>query len=142
MIANSDVFTIFMTVITVYSLFGDDVRMALFTKSFDTMFDVMTIACLTLFVFEITIFSIVNEGYFMSFYFWLDLIASGSLVTDIALIMDTITDSQDYSASNAEQATNLARAGRGARLGTKAGRLTRVIRMVRLIRIVKLYKSA
>jgi hypothetical protein len=91
-----------MTVITVYSLFGDDIRMAIFSKSFDNTFDVLTITCLVLFVCELIIFSLVNDGYFLSFYFWLDLIASCSLITDIALIMDTITDTQDYSASNAQ----------------------------------------
>lgn len=81
-----------MTVITVYSLFGDDFRMALFTKSVDNSFDVLTILCLFLFLIEIILFSLVNKGYFLSFYFWLDLVASVSLVTDIAFIMETITN--------------------------------------------------
>ena len=63
------------------------------------------------------------------------------MVTDIGWIWESITQTNDFSAANAQQATSLARAGRGARIGTKAGRIIRVIRLVRLIRIVKLYKS-
>ncbi len=74
-------------------------------------------------------------------YFWLDLVSTLSMITDIGWIMDIITETSDFNANNAEQATNLARAGRGARIGTRAGRITRVIRLVRLVRIIQLYKK-
>jgi hypothetical protein len=140
--ANADSFTYLMAFVTIFSLFADDIRMGVFDKSVDRTFDMITCTCLGLFCLEIFLFSNVVDGYFMSFYFWLDLISTASLITDLQFLMETVTSSQDYSASNAQQASNLARAGRGARIGTKAGRITRVIRLVRLIRIVKLYKSA
>jgi len=86
--------------------------------------------------------SLAKADYFLGFYFWLDFVATVSLITDIGWIWNEIIGTQDFSASNAEQASQLARAGRGARIGTRAGRIARVIRLLRLIRIVKLYKNA
>lgn len=83
--------------------------------------------------------SLAQKDYFLGFYFWLDLIATVSLITDIGWIYNEIVGGGSISASNASQASSLARAGRGARVGTRAGR---IVRLVRLIRIVKLYKHA
>jgi len=134
--------TVTMTIVTLYALFGDDVRLLFFEKSADNTFYTLTFISLIMFSIEIIFSSIAKEDYFNSFYFWLDFISTISLITDIGWIWDQVIGTSDYSAGNAEQASQLARAGRGARIGTRAGRITRVIRLVRLIRIVKLYKSA
>lgn len=132
-----------MTIVTLYALFGDDIKIAFFTKSADETFNYITSVALVCFVIEITFNALSQEGYFNSFYFWLDIISTLSLITDISWIWQLIVgEQQDYSASNAEQAGQLARAGRGARIGTRAGRITRVIRLVRLIRIGRLWKQA
>jgi class 3 adenylate cyclase len=132
-----------MTIVTLYALFGDDIKIAVFTKSEDVVFNYITTFALVIFTIEITINALVQDNYFNSFYFWLDIVSTISLITDISWIWDSIVGVQDdYSASNAEQAGQLARAGRGARIGTRAGRITRVIRLVRLIRIGRLWKHA
>ena len=51
---------------------------------------------------EIIIASIVKPDYFLGFYFWLDFIATVSLITDIGWVWDKITGTQDFSAGNAE----------------------------------------
>ena len=96
---------------------------------------------MALFAIEIIIASLVKDDYFMSFYFWLDLISTVSLIFDIGWFWDAIlgTGSSVNSAKNAQSA---AKAGRGARIGTRASRIARIVRLIRLIRIVKLYKSA
>jgi len=78
----------------------------------------------------------------LSFYFWLDVVSTLSMITDISWIMNAILGTGTGSVTNAKSASNVARASRGARVGSKAGRIARVIRLIRLIRIVKLYKSA
>ena len=95
------------------------------------------------FALEICLASIAKEGYFLGFYFWLDFVATVSLLTDIGWIWNEIIGTGNGgNVENAQQASQLARAGRGARIGTRAGRIARVIRLIRLIRIVKLYKNA
>ena len=98
---------------------------------------------------ELILASIANPDYLFGFFFWLDLVSSASLITDIEPIMDAISNTnsdlslEDGNGSgNASDTGSIVRASRGARIGTKAGRMTRVIRLIRLIRIVKLYKSA
>ena len=97
---------------------------------------------MSLFIIEILLASIVKEGYFNSFYFWLDLVASLSLIFDITWFWDAILGTGGSNAGGGQSAAKVAKAGRGARVGTKASRVARIVRLIRLIRIVKLYKSA
>jgi hypothetical protein len=128
-----------MTTVTIYALFGDDIRNLWFTKKADNVFYSLTTLSFASFSIELILCCIAKEGYFLGFYFWLDLVSTLSLIMDIGWIMN---GGRDKSTSSAKKASSLARAGRGARIGTKAGRVTRVIRLIRLIRIVKLYKNA
>lgn len=130
-----------MTIVTIYALFGDDIRSLCFAKTADTVFYGLTISAMILFMLEIVLSSISKEGYFLSFYFWLDLIATLSLIFDIGWFWDAILGTGGTS-GNATSAAKAAKAGRGARAGTRASRIARIVRLVRLIRIVKLYKSA
>jgi Ion transport protein len=133
--------TIFMTVWTIYALFGDDVRQLGFPKAADKTFYSLTICAMIFFAIEILLASIAKEDYFLSFYFWLDLISTVSLIFDIGWFWDAILGTGG-SVDNAKQAQSAAKAGRGARIGTRASRIARVVRLIRLIRIVKLYKNA
>lgn len=139
-----------MFVVTVYALLGDDLRLALAPKAYDDLFTLLTTISLILFVIELILASIGYDDYLFSFFFWLDLVSSLSLVTDIEPIMswlfgssydDGTNNDEEESAGDAGSAS-LARASRGARIGTKAGRISRVVRLIRLIRIIKLFKVA
>jgi Ion transport protein len=105
------------------------------------VFYVLTIIAMSFFLIEIILASISKEGYFLGFYFWLDLIATLSLIFDIGWFWDAILGTGGTQA-NAASAAKAAKAGRGARVGTRASRIARIVRLIRLIRIVKLYKSA
>ena len=47
--------TLVMTIVTLYALFGDDIKVAFFSKSADSGFNVITIGALVLFSVEITL---------------------------------------------------------------------------------------
>ena len=68
----------------------------------------------------------------MSFFFWLDTVATLSMIADIGWIFDNDTE------NSAENAGQLAKTTRAARV-TK---VVRLVRLIRLIRIVRLYKQA
>jgi hypothetical protein len=140
-----------MFVVTVYALLGDDLRVAYAPKTLDDTFTFLTTVSLILFILELVLASFGYQDYLFSFFFWLDLVSSLSLVTDIEPIMNWLFGSSvDSDVDDPGQETSqgdtgsasLARASRGARLGTKAGRISRVVRLIRLIRIIKLFKSA
>ena len=81
-----------MTIITIYSLFGDDVRQIVFTAKSDSIFYILSSISLAAFSVEIILQSILREDYWLGFYFWLDVISTVSLLTDIGWIMDAIVD--------------------------------------------------
>ena len=85
-------FTYVMTGLTIYALFGDDLRLLLFKKRSDTTFDIFTSIAMLAFIVEIVISSVVKkEEYLFSFYFWLDVISTVSLIFDISWVWDRIT---------------------------------------------------
>jgi len=120
-----------MFIFTVYALIGDDIRLAATPLPADTFFNIATIVALLLFSFELVASCIGKDDYFLSFFFWLDLIATASLLMDITWVLNLFLQSNDSS---------IARAGRMSRVGTRAGRVIRMLRLFRLIRIIKLYK--
>lgn len=133
-------FSFFMTSLTIYALFGDDIRLSATTKSADSIFYSLTIGCFVLFSIEIILASISIEDYWLGFFFWLDIVSTISLIPDVGWIWDSVVGTSDSIGNSATQATQIARAGRASRAGTRAGRIIRIIRVIRLIRIVKLYK--
>lgn len=72
-----------MLFITVYALIGDDIRILSTDKDADIVFTVLNIMALTLFAVELILSSIGVKDYFGSFFFWLDLISTISIVLDI-----------------------------------------------------------
>jgi len=140
----------FMTIITIWALFGDDVRLMATYKEDDDIFLVLTIICLIAFSSELFIASVAKKNYFLGFYFFLDVVATLSLLPDIPAVYEGVSgikepnsqeDTASSSSSNSGVAdnTDIARAGRSSRAGTRAGR---IVRLVRLVRILKLYKQA
>ena len=97
----------------------------------------MASICFGFFGIEIILSSFAKDDYFLGFFFYLDLISTGSIIFDIQWITETLFSSGG--AQSAQNAATLARASRASRIGTRAGR---IIRIVRLIRLVKLYKHA
>ena len=79
--------------LTLYALFGDDLRLAIFPKGADTTFNIVTIMAMLVFFVEILLQSIAIEGYFMGLYFWLDFVSTVSLITDIGWVWDSVTGS-------------------------------------------------
>jgi hypothetical protein len=74
-----------------------------------------------------------KPGYWLGFFFWLDVLATFSMIFDIGWIMDNLNN-----ASQADSASSLAKSSRAARVT----RIVRLVRLIRLVRIVKLYKQA
>ena len=73
------------------------------------------------FLSEVVLESIGSENYLLGFYFWLDLIASVSMITDIGWIWNRIIGVQSVDAEDLGRASTLARASKGAKMGTRAG---------------------
>ena len=79
-----------MFLITIYALIGDDIRLLAFSKDADEVFMWLNIVTLTLFTIELILSSIGAKGYLGSFFFWLDLLSTVSIITDIKPFWEAI----------------------------------------------------
>lgn len=105
-VIDGSMFTSVMTFVTVYALFGDDLRLALFPADADILFVAFSSVAFFMFLLELVLQSLVKKGYLAlpacqrkymnkkdwwrlvalgSFYFWLDVIATASLVPEVPL---------------------------------------------------------
>jgi hypothetical protein len=118
----------------VYSLLSDDVRTAFFSKVVDMGFDCTSLAVLSIFSVEILLSSWVVDGYFLSFFFYLDIASTISIIFDINFISDMI-----FNTSTSSSVSQLASQSKASRAATRA---VRIVKLFRIIRIIKLYKNA
>ena len=119
-----------MMLVTVYALFFDDLRILFLPPSADFTCDIVTLICIFLYGTELILGSVAIDGYFLSFFFWLDLLAALSMIPDVSFLVKGIQ-------GGAQSYSDLAKTSRAS----KVTRVIRVIRLIRLIRIVKLYKQ-
>jgi class 3 adenylate cyclase len=145
-----------MLMVTLFVLFGNDMRILWFHPFLDSRFFVWYNIAFFLFLVEILLNCwakthihehIIKDdkdarrqkkkrsvhGYLLSFFFWLDLLAIMSMVPDIEWMMKGLGLPTSLLGTYTFGST----AGRAGKIGAKMGRL---VRMVRLVRLVKLYK--
>lgn len=127
--------TIIFSVITLWVLFADDIKILTTDVSADPTFSILNIVFMVAFAVELIISSIVIDNYFLGFFFWLDLISTFSMILDIHWIYADVD-------SRVKAATNITKVGRGARVGSRAVKVLRILRILRLVRIAKLYKAS
>lgn len=132
-LVNNKYFIGFTTLLTVYALTGDDIRLICTRKPADMIFNYIVMLCIVVFSFEVVVSCLGKDDYFMGFFFVLDVASTATLVLDLSWVSDELAGGGE----DDDQAKN-ARAGRTARIGAKAGR---VVRVIRLVRILKLYKA-
>lgn len=89
-----------MSIITIYTLFFDDIRMLAFTVDDDPICFGVTCFCFAMFAIEIFLASIAKEKYFLSFFFWLDVLSTISMIPDIGWIWDLMTGGSGLGKAN------------------------------------------
>ncbi|SPQ97406.1 Guanylate cyclase domain-containing protein [Plasmodiophora brassicae] len=130
--------TVVMFIVTVIGLLAADVQMAWVPKSADTAFVAMYWVTFAVFAVECVLLSLCKPRYFLSFFFFLDVISTIAVLAQIPSALDVVVGAQ--LSTNTNDTLLLARAARAARTGTRASRILRVSRIVRVLRVAKLYK--
>ncbi|CAK0812436.1 unnamed protein product, partial [Prorocentrum cordatum] len=121
--------------LTMWSLTCDDLRLMYTEKPADPIFNCVSIACMLFFLIDIILNCMASRDYQGSFFMFLDVIATASMVFDITWVMESLVGGS----SGGENDGGALRGGRSAKIGA---RLTRIFRVVRLVRVAKLYQSA
>ncbi|MES1911964.1 MAG: hypothetical protein MHM6MM_004319 [Cercozoa sp. M6MM] len=115
-------FKILTVLATFFALFGSDVFLLSFDSSADIYLDVITLAVFAVMGFEIYMLSLATENYRWGTFFWLDTLATLSLLADVGVLTTALFGSS----------LSLARAG------TRLGRLVKLTRLVRLSRFIRM----
>src|SRR3990167_8735505 len=110
---------IFMMIVTIWALFGDDIRQVTVDVNGDGTFYIITLICFSLFAIEIVLQFIGNPDYRWGFFFYLDVISTVSLLLDVGFISELIFSSG--ASSNTKSAASFAKTARASRIGTRAG---------------------
>ena len=127
-------FQIFITLLTVVTLFLYDFKTIFLNKDQDFMVGIANLIFFSIFMIEIGM-NIATEGYFCSFYFYLDIISTTTLLLDVDFITDIVFNQGGVSNF---QLSSLAAKSKASRA---AARAVRVVKIFRLARVAKLYKS-
>lgn len=123
---ESTTFQLLLLIMTFYSLFFDDYQQLLCGKQLDYFFDGFSLTFMAIFAFEVLISSLFIRGYFNSYFFYLDLVSTLSIIIDLNLFKNILNNSSSSTGSDSI---------------AKVGKLVRLVRLIRLFRISKIYKS-
>jgi hypothetical protein len=151
-----------LMILTIIALFGDDFRILLLPKSADGAFSAFVFVIFLIFGLEWAAQCMFKPDYTYSLFFWLDLLATISLITDVIFLSEWIFGEvnnietiqqvcvpaalhdgpainliQDADAGSTGQ---MARTGRAARVATRTARLIRIVRVLRVLRVFKIFK--
>jgi len=140
-IVDGNMVTFVMTIVTLFALFGDDMRIWVFTKEADLYFFMGLSLSFVLFSVELLVNSCVGEDFKYSFFFWLDFIATCSLIPDIVWFSDFINRmlglEESIYALDVKPIASLETSG-----NSSLTKIVKSVRLIRLIRIIKLYNYA
>lgn len=79
-----------MTLLTIYALFFDDIRIIAFHKDFDDIFYGITAFGIVVFTIEMIVSIYAIHNYLGRFFFYLDLVSTISMIPDCGWIWDLL----------------------------------------------------
>ena len=128
-VLDSRTYNVFIACVVIIVLFAEEFTTAAFYFIVDIFTGLVFIftAAFVIFALEVMFSGLAVPGYFNSFYFWLDILATLSLVPDQPWFPASFRDTS----GSAGETLNLLR----------LVRVTRMVRLVRVVRLMKAFKS-
>ena len=115
-------------------------RLSSTEKASDIYFTVFMMISLILFVLEILASSVALDDYKYSFYFYLDIVATLSIITDVQFLLDFVAVIFGMSKSSDDVNAVPGFMHIENELNAKIQQVVKALRLIRLVRIIKLYK--
>ncbi|GMH91896.1 hypothetical protein TL16_g12185, partial [Triparma laevis f. inornata] len=122
-ILKSKEFNILMVVLTVYALFGDDIRLAFYDLDDVQVFFNLSIFAMVMFIIEMALQFYFRIEYRWGFYFVLDILSTASMIPDTNLLNELMTGE----GGDGGEAAGTLKAGKTSRAGAKAGRVVKIV---------------
>lgn len=99
--------------------------------------DVILMVVMLIFALEFCGLAATDPSYLFSFFFWMDLLGTLSMIFDISFILGSdAREPEITSGAGAEENVIVVRAARATKLGARAGRLSRVMKLLRFLPFV------
>ena len=87
---NHNVVQIIINLLTAWSLFADNIQVLAFEKDADLGFDIVSYIVISVFVTETCLNVLTKENYFLGFYFYMDVVATLTMLMDVQMISNAI----------------------------------------------------
>lgn len=87
---ESNYVVVFFMVLTIFIMFIGDIQNGWLPATSDDAIDALQTVILVLFTIEIVITCFAKEGYLNSFFFWLDVVSTVSIIQDIGFMFDPL----------------------------------------------------
>ena len=122
-ILDNKIYILIMTIITIWALYADDVRVIAVPRSVDDIFFGINSAGMLMFFIELALSSLAQDGYLLGFYFWLDLIATVSMISDVGWVWNRIMPITEIEDADITESNDLASATQSASIASQAGKI-------------------
>ncbi|KAL4447395.1 hypothetical protein ABPG75_004614 [Micractinium tetrahymenae] len=136
---QSGPFLLVSLLLTIMILYSDSFRVAATPKSADPYFLAFSFFVLGFFSLEAAAGCLANPRYARSFYFWVDVVATASILLDIPAVVDPIISSANDGNGDVQQRSGMENAAQITGASTRAARLAQVTKWMRLWQIIKLF---
>jgi hypothetical protein len=98
--------------------------------------DIILTLVFCIFLFEFLGLALTDASYMFSFFFWMDLLGTVSMIFDISFMLGEDATEEEKLTSVGQQNVIVVRAARATKLGARAGRLSRVMKLLRFLPFV------
>lgn len=137
---SSPLFVTLSVIVTILALYCDLIRAAATPPAADPFFGAIIITCIAFLSLELLASCLFLPKYFLSFYFFIDLLAAVTLLLDIPIFFELITTYSESSSSHYGQHNDvLTTVGTASHVGAKSARVAQSIRLLRLLRLYRLH---
>ncbi|KAG2495222.1 hypothetical protein HYH03_006828 [Edaphochlamys debaryana] len=126
--------------LTFFIIFEDDLKRACLPPTADLPLEITITVIFVLFAIEMALSSLLRPGYFLGFYFWLDAIATSSLVFEVPTVRIKFFGGSEY-INLGDRGGFVDNAGDQLYISSKAGRVARIFRLLRMLRLYSLYTA-
>jgi len=126
------------TLCALFAIFGDDIRQVATGKSADLAFDCVFLVLFGYFLLDLLLQAVAKRSYRYSFTFWMDVIATLTILTGVSWVYNAIIGS-GFGLSSGRIVRSV---GSASRVASKSSQLIQIIRIIRLIRIMKMYNNS
>lgn len=101
----------------------------------NTSLDIVLMVCFFFFLAELLANTLTIESYLGSFFFWMDIIGTASIVFDISVFLGRDVTQRERSGEHSVGSDNavFARASRAAKQAARAGRMSRLLKLLRFL---------